>query len=177
VRHVSFGEGDYGTTEELIRELLTEADPAVRLPAASDVPDTTPTEAQTPETYLGYEYAPLRASGTAPVANSTAAYRFPGALQADTFALGGTWTSGAQELTAGRDAQLELSYSARDVYLVLGGTGTVTVRSGGATTATTATLSVTGVPRLYPLVSGDDRQGVLTLAVGPGVQAYDFTFG
>jgi thiol-disulfide isomerase/thioredoxin len=48
VRHVSFGEGDCGTTESLIRQLLTISHPGVALPAATDVPDTTPTEQQTP---------------------------------------------------------------------------------------------------------------------------------
>jgi hypothetical protein len=54
VRHVAIGEGDYSTTESLIRQLLTAAHPTVKLPAATDVPDTTPDNVrQTPETYLG----------------------------------------------------------------------------------------------------------------------------
>jgi hypothetical protein len=61
------------------------------------------------------------------------------------------------------------------VYLVLGGTGTVTVRLNGRTTAV---RSVAGVPKLYPLVSGaNGTRAVLTLTATPGVQAYDFTFG
>ncbi len=42
VRHVSIGEGDYAGTEALIRQLLTAANPGATLPAATDVPDTTP---------------------------------------------------------------------------------------------------------------------------------------
>ena len=34
VRHVKFGEGDYDVTEKLIRQLLTDANPGVKLPAA-----------------------------------------------------------------------------------------------------------------------------------------------
>ncbi len=53
IRHVGIGEGDYAATETLIRQLLTAANPAVVLPAATDVADTTPTNPnQTPETYL-----------------------------------------------------------------------------------------------------------------------------
>ena len=32
VRHTKFGEGDYDSTEKLIRELLVDADPDIRLP-------------------------------------------------------------------------------------------------------------------------------------------------
>jgi hypothetical protein len=63
VRHVTFGEGDYGATETLIRQLLTRDNPSVTLPKATDVPNTTPTEQQSPETYLGYTYAPLSVTG------------------------------------------------------------------------------------------------------------------
>ncbi len=48
VRHVEFGEGDYGATESLIRDLLVDADPGVHLPAAHrrGQPDTgQPTDA------------------------------------------------------------------------------------------------------------------------------------
>jgi hypothetical protein len=46
------------------------------------------------------------------------------------FALSGTWTDRAQEATAGSGAELELGFLARDVYLVLGGTGTLGVWGG-----------------------------------------------
>jgi hypothetical protein len=40
------------------------------------------------------------------------------------------------------------------------------------------TLSVGGIPKLYTLLSGGSLQnGLLTLTVSPGVEAYDFTFG
>ena len=51
VRHIKFGEGDYDVTEKLIRQLLSEG--GENLPPAVDAPDTTPTEALTPETYFG----------------------------------------------------------------------------------------------------------------------------
>ena len=53
VRHVSFGEGDYPTTEKLIRQLLQDASRSVRLPAATDVPNLTPGGELSPETYVG----------------------------------------------------------------------------------------------------------------------------
>jgi cytochrome c biogenesis protein CcdA/thiol-disulfide isomerase/thioredoxin len=175
IRHVSFGEGEYASTEELIRELLGGVSGGSQLPAPTDIADTTPTEQQTPETYLGHQYAPLHVTGAAPTPDTAKAYQFPSALQPDTFALSGTWNDGDEALTAGAGAQLELSYQAKEVYLVIGGTGTVTVRVDGKVTKTE---SVAGVPKLYTLASGTGRQrSTMTLSASPGVQAYDFTFG
>jgi thiol-disulfide isomerase/thioredoxin len=175
IRHVSFGEGEYGSTEELIRRLLVSADPTTQLPPSTEVPDTQPQGVeQTPETYLGYQYAPLHLSGDTPAPDQAATYHFPGQLSADTFALAGTWTAHAEALDSGPGAQLELSYQAGRVYLVLGGQGTVTVRSGGEQTST---ITVAGVPKLYQLAAGSPTRTVLSLTFTPGVQAYDFTFG
>ena len=55
------------------------------------------------------------------------------------------------------------------------GSGTVTVSVNGIASRT---VTVSGEPRLYQLVGSDSyEQGLLSLAVSPGVQAYDFTFG
>ncbi len=175
IRHIAFGEGDYGNTENDIRTLLGDGDPTVHLPPPTDVADTTPTEQQTQETYLGSQYAPLHVSGTAPTANATHTYQFPNPVQPDTFALAGTWTQGQEMLTAGANAQLALNYQAQDVYLVLGGTGSVTVAINGKPTQT---VQVGGVPKLYTLVSGQSAaRATLTLTADPGIAAYDFTFG
>ncbi|MFZ1177973.1 MAG: cytochrome c biogenesis protein CcdA, partial [Mycobacterium sp.] len=55
VRHTKFGEADYDSTEKLIRELLEDADPNIRLPAPTHSVDTTPHSKLTPETYLGVD--------------------------------------------------------------------------------------------------------------------------
>jgi cytochrome c biogenesis protein CcdA/thiol-disulfide isomerase/thioredoxin len=175
IRHVAFGEGDYDGTESVIRQLLATADPAQPLAAPTNVADTTPTGAQTPETYLGYEYAPLHVTGAQPTQDQDEVYKFPTTLATNAFALSGTWNDGQQALTAGANAKLELNYQADVVYLVMSGSGTVTVAVNGATTST---IAVTGVPKLYTLVKGTaDLPGILTLSATPGVQAYDFTFG
>ncbi|HEX4701649.1 MAG TPA: cytochrome c biogenesis protein DipZ [Pseudonocardiaceae bacterium] len=174
IRHVAFGEGGYATTEELIRQLLSGTKTGQNLPRATEISDATPTEQQTAETYLGYQYAPLHVSGTAPAQDAAQAHQFPATLQPDTFALAGTWTDGSEAITAGADARLELSYQARVAYLVLGGSGTVTVQINGKTTTT---LTISGVPKLYTLATGAGARALLTLSVTSGVQAYDFTFG
>ena len=91
--------------------------------------------------------------------------------------LAGTWTDHAQEATAGQGAELELGFLAQDVYLVLGGTGTLDVSVNGHHTQT---IDVAGVPRLYTLYqaqASSAASGKLVLHASPGVQAYDFTFG
>jgi cytochrome c biogenesis protein CcdA/thiol-disulfide isomerase/thioredoxin len=171
IRHVSFGEGGYAATELQIRQLL----PSSHLPKPTEVADTTPTEQQTQETYLGYQYAPLHTSGTTPAKDAAQQYQFPANLDQDTFALAGTWTETNEAITAGPNAQLELNYQAKDVYLVIGGTGTVTVQVNGKTTLTQA---VSGVPKLYTLVgNAAGNRALLTFSATQGIQAYDFTFG
>jgi cytochrome c biogenesis protein CcdA/thiol-disulfide isomerase/thioredoxin len=177
IRHVTFGEGDYSGTESLIRQLLTDDHPGAALAAPTDVKTTTPADdGMTSETYLGYHYAPLHAtSGVTVASGHMQHYTFPSNLDPDGFALSGTWTDQAEDLVAGADAKLELSFQAHKVYLVLGGTGTVDVQINGTPTSH---VTVSGVPKLYTLSDrSTDTRAVLTLDVSAGVQAYDFTFG
>ena len=172
IRHVSFGEGGYAATELQIRQLLPSSG---HLPKPTEVADATPTEQQTQETYLGYQYAPLHTSGATPTKDTAQQYQVPANLDQDTFALAGTWTQTNEAITAGPNAQLELNYQAKDVYLVIGGTGTVIVQINGKTTLT---QQVSGVPKLYTLVgNASGNRAVLTLSATQGIQAYDFTFG
>jgi cytochrome c biogenesis protein CcdA/thiol-disulfide isomerase/thioredoxin len=174
VRHAEFGEGDYGGTESLIRTLLTDANPKVKLPPRTDVPDKTPTTALTPESYLGYQYGLPNFDGTSISENQPAAYKFPSSLPPDALAFSGTWTVGAEKISAGSDARIELAFTADHVYLVLGGTGTVKATVGSHT----QTFDVSGIPRLYTMVSSPTVEtDTLVLNVSPGVDAYDFTFG
>jgi cytochrome c biogenesis protein CcdA/thiol-disulfide isomerase/thioredoxin len=175
VQHVHFGEGDYATTGQLIRELLAAAHPGRSLPPPTDVPDKTPTGELSPETYVGYDRLQYLVPSNEVVPNAPAVYHFPASLPMGGLGLSGTWTEHAQEATAGSDARLELGFLAQDVYLVLGGTGTISVSVNGHHTQT---IDVAGTPRLYTLdQAGSDNTGTLLLQVSPGVQAYDFTFG
>jgi cytochrome c biogenesis protein CcdA/thiol-disulfide isomerase/thioredoxin len=175
VRHVHFGEGDYSTTEQLIRDLVTAAHPGVTLPPPTDVPDLTPNEEMNPETYVGYERLQYLVGATSVAQNTPAAYHFPKTLPAGGLGLSGTWTDDAQEATAGRGAELELGFVAKDIYLVLGGSGTIQESINGHHTAT---ITVSGVPGLYTLYHASSTgSGTLLLQVSPGVQVYDFTFG
>jgi cytochrome c biogenesis protein CcdA/thiol-disulfide isomerase/thioredoxin len=176
IRHDEFGEGDYGLTENLIRTLLVDAHPGLKLPPRTDVPNLTPTQVTNPESYVGYERVQYLQNTSAPAQNQAVTYQFPKSLAADYFALSGVWNDHAQEATAVSSAKLELSYEDQDIYLVMGGSGTVTVSTGDGTAP--KTIQVTGVPRLYTLFHAKSTSvGTLVMKVSPGVQVYDFTFG
>jgi len=175
VRHVDDGEGQYAETETFIRQLLTAADPKVVLPHRTDVPDTTPRVTTTPESYLGYHYSEPNLYAESVTPDAMTPYLAPGTLPQDTFAFGGNWDIGSEGAKAGSGATLALHFQAQNVYLVLGGTGAVRVSVDGVTTRT---VEVSGEPRLYQLVGpGSYQVATLGLAVPPGVEAYDFTFG
>jgi cytochrome c biogenesis protein CcdA/thiol-disulfide isomerase/thioredoxin len=172
VRNVSVGEGDYAGTESLIRQLLTAAHPSAKLPTATQVPNLTPNSTgQTPESYLGSEradnYGGASGGGTKP-------FQFPANLGENEWALSGTWTVGAENLTSGQNAAIELNYTAANVYLDVGGTGTIAATVNGKTT----TYRVSGAPDIYTVVHLPQQEmGTLKVALSPGLNAYSFTFG
>jgi cytochrome c biogenesis protein CcdA/thiol-disulfide isomerase/thioredoxin len=169
IRHVHFGESSYGETETLIRRLL-----GVDGAKAKQLPDMTPTEPTTPESYLGYrrleDYVGSRVHP-----DRLATYTFPKSLPGQSgIQYGGKWRVEAQRIVAGKGAALRLHYQARHVYLVLGRRGTVKVLVNGVPQTTVAVDSY----RLYTLrnaIRTEDAQ--LELRFSPGVQAYAFTFG
>src|SRR5271169_54562 len=123
VRHIKFGEGDYNVTENLIRQLLTDANPGVKLPPPSDSTDTTPQTGQTPETYFSVGKV-VNYGGTGAYDEGDATFDYPPTLPNDTFALRGPWTLDYQSVTAGADTSgIELNYNAKNVYIVAGGEG------------------------------------------------------
>jgi cytochrome c biogenesis protein CcdA/thiol-disulfide isomerase/thioredoxin len=166
VRAYDFGEGGYSQME---------SNGVQNLPARTDVPDKTPTSDQiTPESYVGYDELDNEV-GTPVRHDQEANYSAPSSLPTNTLAFDGSWTVHSQEATAGANAGLDLHFTADDVYLVMGGHGTVDVSENGHHLKT---VDVSGIPKLYTLVSGPALQsGVLRLSPSSGVQAYDFTFG
>jgi cytochrome c biogenesis protein CcdA/thiol-disulfide isomerase/thioredoxin len=174
IRHVAYGEGDYSQDELLIRQLLKAANPIQKLPPATNVPDLTPSQQTSLETYLGYD-ASRYFDGGALRENTSANYRFPLQIPVGEYGLSGTWLAKSQEITAIARAELTLNFQANKIYLVLGGTGTVREFLNGKFVKS---IRVSAFPRLYTLlVQKSDAAGVLNLQFTPGIQAYDFTFG
>jgi cytochrome c biogenesis protein CcdA/thiol-disulfide isomerase/thioredoxin len=168
VRHQHFGEGEYGKTESLIRQLL-----GAKGAHAKAEPDTTPTGLLTPETYLGYARI-ANYVGSPITPDNGANYLLPDDLPQNTLAYGGEWRVGAQEVVAGQEASLRLHFHAKDVYVVLGGHGTVRAFIDGRPTGV---LHV-DAQRLYTVrTSKTTDDATLELRFSPGVQGYSFTFG
>jgi cytochrome c biogenesis protein CcdA/thiol-disulfide isomerase/thioredoxin len=168
IRHTNFGEGEYGKTESLIRQLL-----GAKGAKARQVADATPTGLLTPETYLGYARL-ANYVGTAVSPDSEANYKLPAAVPQNTFAYGGEWRIGGQEVIAGKGAKLRLHFHAKNVYVVLGGHGSVRALINGKPVGT---LHV-NAQRLYTVrASPTTADATLELQFTPGIQGYSFTFG
>jgi cytochrome c biogenesis protein CcdA/thiol-disulfide isomerase/thioredoxin len=170
LRDIKEGEGDYDGTERKIRALLGE--PA-RAQLAS-VRDTTPDHPQTPESYLGWERL-QRYAGSEIVPERQVLYRAPHPLTLHTLAYEGFWTVKKQRIVSGRLARVRLHFLAKNVYLVLSGTGRLQVLVDGKRVKT---IKVGGLSRLYTLVQFPElREASLELRFTPGISAYAFTFG
>ncbi|MGA2294180.1 MAG: cytochrome c biogenesis protein DipZ [Acidimicrobiales bacterium] len=174
IRHVDYGEGNYGADENLIRALLKSANPDAVLPPPTKVADLTPTQETSPETYLGAERSQYL-DGAEPVNNENAVYHFPTSIPLPSYALSGRWLTKEQQIVAEGNSQLTLSFKATDVYLVLNGHGTIRESLNGVYVKT---IRVSGYARLYTLLQqGTDADGLLNLQFSRGLEAYDFTFG
>ncbi|WP_394938485.1 cytochrome c biogenesis protein DipZ [Psychromicrobium sp. YIM B11713] len=175
VRHIQFGEGGYQDTENLIRQLLTEAKPGVQLPAASQPINAAPEAGSTTqETYLGANKR-VNFSGTEAYDTGQASFAFPANQANDSFALQGKWNLQSQYITpTAASAQIKLNYHAKNVFIVVAGEGTLGVEQNG----TTQQIKISGVPTLYQIVKKDSiEQGQLTVNLPSGLQAYSFTYG
>jgi cytochrome c biogenesis protein CcdA/thiol-disulfide isomerase/thioredoxin len=168
VRHTNFGEGEYGQTEQLIRRLL-----GVNGAKARHVADTTPDELLTPETYLGSARI-ANYSGSRLVPGRFNTYKAALSLAQNELTYGGSWRVGSQQIVAGPGAFLRLHFHAKDVYVVLGGRGTVRASIDGKPAGS---LHVDAY-RLYTVRSSTKvADTTLELQFSPGVQGYSFTFG
>lgn len=174
VRHLKFGEGGYDDTEQLIRQLLADAKPGVTLPGPVGAPDLTPKAITTAETYFAVGKA-VNYGGGGEYDEGAQTFRYPPSLAADSFALSGPWALDYQGATAtGDDSAIKLNYHARDIYAVVGGTGTLTVTREGKVT----TVPVGGPPTSHQILA-DPRQSSGTIEVRPskGLQFFSFTYG
>jgi thiol-disulfide isomerase/thioredoxin len=174
VRHIKFGEGDYDGTERLIRQLLTDANRGAKLPPSVEAPDQTPSAGLTPETYLGVGKM-VNFGGSEVYDRGSATFTYPQSQPAGTFALSGRWTLDSEGATPdGDNSRIKLSYRAKNVYLVVGGTGTITVTRDGMS----ETQPISGPPQSHQIVALDRvTDGTIEVQPSPGLKMYSFTYG
>ncbi len=170
VRYYHYGEGEYDETERQIRRYLgSGVDGKV-----SEIADRTPSGPLTPESYLGFERL-ANFVGSRVVPNHEASYRFPASLGPGQLAYEGRLVVEPERIVAKRGAKLRIQFTAREVNLVLGGTGRLEVLLDGRPRRT---ISIGGEPRLYRLLElPEPEEGLLELRFTPGLSAYAFTFG
>ena len=136
--------------------------------------DTTPQEETTRETYLSVGKV-VNYGGDGRYDEGSLDFDYPPNQPDDTFALRGPWTLDYQGATAGGDASsIALNYHAKDVFIVVGGEGTLTVTRDGKN----KTVPISGPPTLHQIVDDDTLQkGKLEVQVPNGLQVFSFTYG
>jgi cytochrome c biogenesis protein CcdA/thiol-disulfide isomerase/thioredoxin len=199
IRYHHFGEGDYAESERVIQQLLREAgaktvaDGLINADAKGVQLAPDMREAQSPETYVGYQRAEHFVPDTSLVPDKVAAYTPPANLALNDWSLGGQWNVGAERATASAPAsRIVYRFHARDLHLVLGPgaegkpvrfkvliDGQVPADAHGVDVASDGTGRVTE-QRLYQLVRQTEAVQDRTFSIeflDPDVSAYAFTFG
>jgi cytochrome c biogenesis protein CcdA/thiol-disulfide isomerase/thioredoxin len=168
IRHTHFGEWAYEESEQVIQKLLSEwSNQSFNIPISDTKIVTWEIPNQTPETYVGLD---RRANF---VQNKS--------LSLNEWTLSGVWKSEAELIKSQKDASLKFHFQAKDVYLVLGGTGTLSITVDGKSQffwkdVIDGKLTLDG-DKMYHLVHAPTIQaGILDLQFSPWVQVFAFTF-
>jgi len=199
VRHHHFGEGAYEQSEMIIQRLLNDAgaggigDGLVSVDARGLEVAADWGSLKSPENYLGYERTQNFASPNGAALDKSRMYELPARLRLNEWALSGDWTV-KKDATVLNKANGSITYRfhARDVHLVMGpatpGTSVrfrvlVDGQPPGAAHGTDVDEQGYGTvteQRLYQLIRQGkpiaDRQFQIEF-LGPGVEAFAFTFG
>src|SRR4051794_35531435 len=197
VRYHHFGEGDYATSERVIRQLLAEAGHAPKDMAMSEARASGAEAAaaladiRSGETYIGYGRAANFASPGGLLHDQLKTYA-AGPLSLNQWSLAGPWLDRRQSaLSFAPGAKISFRFHARDLHLVLGrGSGkpvrfrvTLDGQVPGGDAGVDAKADGSGVvseQRLYQLVrqKGPVRDRTFTIEfLDPGAEAFSFTFG
>ncbi len=186
VRYTHFGEGEYEETETAIQALLQETGTRITQSLTSESKSSSAGRSQTPETYLSYTRGERFANADMFKPNKSVSYTLAQNLTSNQWTLGGDWNIGKESVFSGANAQLKISYNAREVYLVMSGTNGARVKVSLEGTANPGGADVTDdgyvaldSARLYTIVSTRVfmKNALLTLSFPPGVTVNAFTFG
>jgi thiol-disulfide isomerase/thioredoxin len=201
IRYDHIGEGAYAETEKVIQSLLAERIEHNSINSTIDQTISNPESIQnidfsrinTPELYFGYQYAkePLgNSEGYKP--DQIVGYALPddtSNIIPNRIYLAGEWKNNADHMELQSEVgHIVLSYSAKAVNIVAGGTGKLHILeennshvddvSRGTDSSEDGTVNING-QRLYNLVTheGYGNHKIVIDVVGKGFQIYTFTFG
>jgi cytochrome c biogenesis protein CcdA/thiol-disulfide isomerase/thioredoxin len=200
IRSHHFGEGNYGESEQTIRQLLAQAGytnlPPPGMESAQAMGVQAPADEahdQSPETYVGYARAQNFRSPGGLVQDRLHSYSVPSSLDLNQWALGGTWSVDREKAVLSHGpGKIVYRFYARDLHLVLGSRadgkpiryrvqldGGAPGANHGADTDANGDGVVTE-QRLYQLVRQATAVGEHVFSIeffDTDVQAYSFTFG
>ena len=192
IRDHHFGEGRYEQSERLIQRLLGVERELVSVQGRGVEAEADWAHLRTPETYVGYARSEHFASPDDTAFDEARDYQLPERLHLNEWALGGGWTIGPENITLDRGGgTIAYRCHARDAHLVLssGAPDPVAFRvllddeAPGPSHGVDVDEDGNGLlrdGRLYQLVRQHDRVRERTLQItflGPGAEAYVFTFG
>jgi hypothetical protein len=192
IRDDHFGEGRYEESERVIQRLLGVERELVSVEGLGVEAEADWDQLLTPETYLGYVRSENFASPDGAALDERRAYELPERLPVNHWALAGEWTIGRENVVLEQaGGSIAYRFHARDAHLVLspGALEPIPFRVllDGATPGASHGVDVdedgNGVlrdGRLYQLVREHDAVRERTLEItflGPGAEAYVFTFG
>jgi Thioredoxin like C-terminal domain len=126
IRHHHFGEGEYGQSEMVIQQLLTEAGHGggrdlVSVEARGLEAPADWASLRSPENYTGYERTENFALPGGPARGKPHAYAVPTRLGLNQWALSGDWTMEEEAATLNAaNGQIACRFHARDLNLVMG---------------------------------------------------------
>ena len=190
IRYTHFGEGEYEKTEKVIQELLRESGKDVDTDIL-DLENYAPTMRNTPETYLGYGRMERFASPEKILSDINAKYSVPSLIESDFFAYGGVWNITDEYSESSKNAVIDLSFKAKEVFLVMRpkdlkkpGEAIILI-DGKPILASEAGVDVNnGIvnidqDRLYKLVKfGEQKPSRVTIQFNDAeIQVFAFTFG
>jgi thiol-disulfide isomerase/thioredoxin len=198
IRHHHFGEGEYGQSEMVIQQLLTEAGRGggtdlVEVEARGLETPADLASLRSPENYTGYERTENFASPGGLVRGKPHGYAEPARLELNHWALSGDWTMDKEAATLNAaNGHIICRFHARDLNLVMGpeaAAGPVRFRvlldgqppgEGHGVDADSDGDGSLAQQRTYQLIRQPgaitDRTCQITF-LDPGAQTYGFTFG
>ena len=199
IRNHHFGEGEYGRSEMVIQQLLTEAGSTgagtelVSVDARGLEAPADWATLRSAENYTGYERTENFASPGGAVPGTPHVYTVPAQLRLNQWALSGDWTMAEEATTLNAaNGQIACRFRARDLNLVMGPAAPETpvryrVRIDGQLPGEAHGSDVDGDGHgtvtkqgVYQLIRQPgpipDRTFEITF-LDPGAQAYSFTFG
>ncbi len=117
IRYFHFGEGEYDTSEKVIRKLLIEA--GVDLSSKAKKQPVAKLKSKTPEIYLGYSRSRGFSSNEKLAADKTFLYSSKNRLENGQWSLSGAWLIRDEYIVPEESGELELNFSAKNVFLVI----------------------------------------------------------